>query len=56
MEILHFENLGETESVVTNAVVLMLGVSNFNGNVPHGGIYRIQLYCNILRIDNVMPL
>ena len=25
MEILHFEDLGDTESVVTNAVVLVLG-------------------------------
>ena len=36
MELLHFEDLGDTESVVTNAVVLVLGVSNFNGNVPQG--------------------
>ena len=27
MEILHLKDLGDTESVVTNAVVLVLGVS-----------------------------
>ena len=36
MEILHLKDLGDTESIVTNAVVLVLGVSNFNGNVPPG--------------------
>ena len=31
-------------------------VSNFNGNVPQGGIYpHAKLYCNVLGIDNVMP-
>ena len=55
MEILHFEDLGDTESVATNAVVLVLG--DFNDNVPQGGIYHhIKLYCNALGIDNVMPL
>ena len=34
MELSHFKDMGDTESVVTNAVVLVLGVSNFNGNVP----------------------
>ena len=31
--------MGEAESVVTNAVVLVLGVSTFNSNVHEGGIY-----------------
>ena len=57
MEILHLEDLGDTERVITNAVVLVLGVSNFDGNVPQGGIYpHIKLYCNALGIDNVMQL
>ena len=30
-------------------------VSNFNDNVPHGGI-NLKLYCNVFGIDNVMPL
>ena len=34
MERLHFKDLGDTESVVTNAVVLVFGeCQNFNGNV-----------------------
>ena len=37
MEILRFKELGDKESVVTNAVVLVFGVSNVNGNVPPGG-------------------
>ena len=57
MEILHLKDLGDTESVVTNAVVLVLWMSNVNGNVPHVGIYpRIKLYGNVLGIDNVMPI
>ena len=57
MEILHLKYLWDTESVVTNAVVLVFGVSNFNSNVPQGGIYpHIMLYCNVLGIDNFMPL
>ena len=57
MEMLHLKDLGDTESVVTNAVVLVVGVSNFNSNIPLGGIYpHIKLYCNALGIDNVMPL
>ena len=48
----HFKALGDTESIVTNAVVLVIGVSNFNGNVPQGGIYpHIKLCCNVLEID-----
>ena len=59
MEILHFKDLGDTESVITNAVVPLLGVSNFNNRrtAGGGGIYPyIKLYCNVLEIDNVMPL
>ena len=59
MEILHFKDLGDTENVVMNAVVLVLGVSNFNGKVPQGGIYpHIKWCCNVhvCVIDNVMPL
>ena len=53
MEILHFKELGDTESVVTNAVY----VSNFNTNVPLGEIYPpIKLNSNVLGIDNAMPL
>ena len=56
MEILHLKDLGDTTSVVMNAVVLVLG--DFNTNVP--GEYLvyppIKLYCNVLGIDNVMPL
>ena len=58
MEILHLKDLVDTESVVTNAVVLVLRESNFNGNVPPGGIYpriyKVVLQCN--GIDIVMPL
>ena len=57
--ILHFKDLGDKESVVTNAAVLVPGESNFNGNVPQGGIYpHIKLHCNVhvLGINNVMPL
>ena len=42
MEILHFEDLGDTECrLAANAVVLVLGEykSNFNSNVPQGCIY-----------------
>ena len=60
MEILHIENfkdLGDTASVVTNAVILVFGVSNFNTNVPLGDIYpHIKLYYDVLGIYNVMPL
>ena len=32
-------------------------VSNFNTNVPLGDIYPpIELHCNVLGIDNAMPL
>ena len=36
MEILHLKDLGDTTSVVMNAVVLVLG--DFNTNVPLGDI------------------
>ena len=62
MEILLFEDLGDTESVVTNAVVLVLAdcqismatcLSGAGGG--GGGIYpHIKLSCNVLGIDNVM--
>ena len=57
MEILHFKDLGDTASVVTNAVILVLGeCHNFNTNGRLGDIYPpIKLYCNVLGIDNVMP-
>ena len=50
MEILRFKELGVKESVVTNAVVLVFGVSNVNGNVPQGGggylpSYKVVLQC-----------
>ena len=57
MEILHLKDLGNTASVITNAVDVVLGVSNFNTKVPLGGIYPpIKLYCNVLGIDNVILL
>ena len=58
MKILHFEDLRYTESVVMNAVVLVLR----DCQMPMamylvGSIYpHIKLYCNVLGIDNVMPL
>ena len=48
MEILHFKDLGDTESVITNAVVLVFGVSNLNSNVPPRGYlpsYKVVLQC-----------
>ena len=58
MEILHFKDLWDTESVVMNAIVLMLGECQISmANVPQGGIYpHVKLYCNELGNDNVMPL
>ena len=62
MEILHCKDLGATESVVTNAVVLVLGecqipIATYL-RVGGGGIYpHIKLYFNmfnVLRIDNAM--
>ena len=47
MEILHFKDLVDTASVVTNAVVLVLGVSNFNTNVPQTNIGK-QILINKL--------
>ena len=55
MKILYFEDLRDTESVVTNAVVLVLGVAITT--YLRGDIYPpIKLNCNVLGIDNVMPL
>ena len=58
MEILHFEDLGDTECrLAANAVVLVPGVSNFNSKVPQGDIYphikfeRDRL--NIFRVKSV---
>ena len=52
--------LGDTESVVTNAVVLVLGEYQIAKATYLRGytcIYPyIKLYCNVLAIDNVMPL
>ena len=57
MEILHFKDLGDAESVVTNAVVLVLGESQVSIATYLRGIYlHMKLYCNVLGIDNVMPL
>ena len=49
MDILHFEDLGDTESVVTNAVVLVLGDGKISmatclrGYLPP---YKVVLQCN----------
>ena len=76
---LHFKELGDTESVVRNAVYVFMclivvyvpsdalplchecscssarRVSNLNSNVLLGDNYpHIKLYCNALRIDNVI--
>ena len=59
MEILHLKDLGDTASVVTNAVVLVLGEGQFQYqlSIPLGGIYlHIRFYCNVLGTDKVMPL
>ena len=55
MEILHFKNLGDTESVFTNAVVLVLGECQWKRT--SGGIYpHTKLYWNVMGIDNTMSL
>ena len=51
MELLHFEDLGDTESVVTNAVVLVLG--EYQMSMATYLIYKVLLQC---RIDNVISL
>ena len=58
MDILHLKDLGDTESVVTNAVVLVLGECQLSmATYLRGGIYpHTKLWCNVLGIDNVMPL
>ena len=57
MEILHFKNVGDTESVVSNAVILVLGECQISIATYLRGIYHhIKLYYNALGIDNVMPL
>ena len=59
MEILHLKDSRDTSSVVMDAVVSsgVRRVSNFNTNVPLGDIYPpVELYCNVLGIDNNMPL
>ena len=58
MEILHLKDLGgyrkcRHECRCSSA----RRVTHFNGNVHMGDIYpHIKLYCNVLGIDNVMPL
>ena len=65
MEMLHFKDLGDTASVIMNAVTLVLRECQIaiptyyanNTNIPLGDIYPpIKLYCNVLGIDNAMPL
>ena len=59
MEILHFKDLGDTESVECSCSSARR-VSNVNGNVPRGGgggyqpSYKVALH--VLGIDNFMPL
>ena len=57
MEILNFKDWGDTESVITNAVVLVLGECQISIAVYLSGstlMYKVVLQC-ILGIDNVMP-
>ena len=61
MKIFHLKELGDPENVVTNAVILVLRecqiamATYFKGG--GGCIYpHIKLYCNVLGIDNDMPL
>ena len=54
VEILHLKYLGDAESVVTKAVVLVLGACQMSiATYLMGGI---KLYCNVLGNYNVMPL
>ena len=56
MVILDFKDLGDTESVATNAVFLVLGECKIKMATYLRVIYpRIKLYCNVSAIDNVMP-
>ena len=52
MELLHLQDLGDTTSVVTNAVVLVLGECQISiPTSPPGDIYPpVKLHCNILGI------
>ena len=48
MDILHFDDLGDTESVVTNAVVLVLGEVKLKWQRTSVGYlpsYKIVLHC-----------
>ena len=55
VEILHFKDLGDIVChLVANADVLVLGVSNFNNNVPQGGY--LPSYKVVFGNDNVVPL
>ena len=45
MEILHLKDLGDTESVVTNAVVLVLGGCQISMATYLWGIYKAILQC-----------
>ena len=54
MDILHFEDLGDTESAVTNAVVPVLGECQMSMATYLRGY--LPSYKVALGIDNVMPL
>ena len=58
MEILHFKDVGDTERhLADNAFVLVLGECQISIATYLRGIYpHIKLYCNVLGIDNVMPI
>ena len=57
MEILHFNDLVDTECRLTERSCSgARRVSNCNSNVPQGVYPHIKLHCNILGIDNDMPL
>ena len=58
MEILHFKDLGDAASVVINAIILVLGGCQISmATYLMGGIYsHIKMHCNVLEIDDIMPL
>ena len=59
LALLHFKDLVDMECrlAAKRSCSSARRVSNFNSDVRQWGIYpHIKLYCNVLGIDNVMPL